>query len=224
MPVSTLEDMRAFEQSMDGAAETRRERRERASATQMFEDIGASGQGDRVYVRDMLEAMKGRAFGMAALVFALPVCFPMPPGVPTVAGVALLIVAVQMVLGNKKLWLPRWLRDKSIGRAKLEGAIRVMMPKLHQLEKAAKPRLLPLTSELGQRLFGAVMLVLAVMLILPIPIFGNMPLGFAAAILALGLIERDGYFVLGGLLATAVAILITGSFALLAVKAVMLAA
>jgi hypothetical protein len=153
-----------------------------------------------------------------------PVCLPMPPGVPTVAGVALLIVALQMAFGNRRLWLPKWLRDKSLGRDKVRAAIKVMTPKLAAFEKAAKPRLLPLTGQIGQRLFGVVMLILAVMLILPIPFFGNMPLGFAAAILALGLIERDGYFVLGGLFATVVAILITGSFALLAVKAVMLAA
>jgi hypothetical protein len=219
-----MSSMRAFDETASGTgAEARRDGQSRASAAQMFEDIAQSGRGERVYVRDMLGAMKGRAFGMAALVFALPVCFPMPPGVPTVAGIALLMVAVQMVLGNARLWLPRWLREKSISREKLKSAVAVMTPKLHKLEKAARPRLLPLTGALGQRVFGLVMLILAVMLILPIPIFGNMPLGFAAAILALGLIERDGYFVLGGVLATALAILITGSFALLAVKAVMLA-
>lgn len=215
--------MRAFEHPVDGGGEARRERRQRASATQMFEDIGAAGQGDRVTVSDMLEAMKGRAFGMAALAFALPVCFPMPPGVPTVAGVGLSLVAMQMALGNEKLWLPKWLREKSIRRDKLQAAVLKMMPKLRQFEMAAKPRLLPLTGQIGQRLFGLALLVLAVMLILPIPIFGNMPLGFAAAILALGLIERDGYFVLAGLMATVIAIVITGSFALLAVKAVTLA-
>jgi hypothetical protein len=148
----------------------------------------------------------------------------MPPGVPTVAGVGLCMVAVQMVLGNRRLWLPKWLREKSVGRAKLKGAIAKMAPRLDMFERAAKPRLLPLTGSVGQRAFGAILLILAIMLILPIPIFGNMPLGFAAAILALGLIERDGWFVLAGLAATVIAILITGSFALLAVKAVMLAA
>lgn len=216
--------MRAFEQTSDGAAGTGRGNRNGASATQMFEDIGAAGRGDRVSVGDMLAAMKGRAFGMAALAFALPVCFPMPPGIPTAAGVGISLVALQMAIGNEKLWLPKWLREKSVPRDKLQATIAKMMPKLHQFEKAAKPRLLPLTSPLGQRLFGLVLLVLGIMLILPIPIFGNMPLGFAAAILALGLIERDGYFVLGGLLATIAAILITGSFAWIAVKAIMLAA
>lgn len=216
--------MRAFEQPAGGTgAETREERRRHASATALLEGLGEAGSGARVSVADMLEAMKGRAFGMAALLFAIPVCLPMPPGVPTAAGIALLIVAIQMVLGNKKLWLPKWLRQKSIARDRLKGAIKAIMPRLTTLEKAAKPRLLFLTSPIGQRVFGLVMLVLAVMLILPIPIFGNMPLGFAAAILALGLIERDGWFVLGGLAATAVAILITGSFAWIAVKAIMLA-
>ena len=215
--------MRTFEETIGGTrGGSHGEARRRASATVMFEDIAAAGSGERVFVSDMLEAMEGRAFGMAALLFALPVCFPMPPGVPTVAGLALLMVAIQMVLGKRNLWLPKWLRDKSVSRARLAAAVETMKPRLAILEKAARPRLMPLTGALGQRVFGLVMLVLAVMLVLPIPIFGNMPLGFAAAILALGLIERDGYFVLGGVLATVLAILITGSFAWMAVKAVTL--
>ncbi len=185
----------------------------------MFEEICNAGSGERVYVRDMLEAMQGRAFGMAALAFALPVCLPMPPGVPTVSGVALLIVAIQMMFGNRKLWLPGFLTRLSISRDKLKGAVARMKPRLEQFERAAKPRLLPLTGPVGRRFFGLVMLVLAIMLILPIPFFGNMPLGFAAAILALGLIERDGYFVLAGLVATVIAIAITGSMAWIAIKA-----
>jgi hypothetical protein len=199
--------------------EEKRERHRRESATQMFEDISNAGAGERVYVRDMLEAMQGRAFGMAALLFALPVCFPMPPGVPTVAGIALLIVAVQMIIGNRKLWLPGFVTNRSIARDKLKSAVATMMPRLEKFERMAKPRLLFLTGSIGRSIFGFVMLLLAVMLILPIPIFGNMPLGFAAVILALGLIERDGFFVLAGLAATVVAVMITGSMAVLAWRA-----
>lgn len=200
--------------------EEKRERHRRESATQMFEDIANAGSGERVYVRDMLDAMQGRAFGMAALVFALPVCFPMPPGVPTVAGIALLIVAVQMIIGNRKLWLPGFVTNRSIARDKLKSAVATMMPRLERFERMAKPRLLFLTGSIGRSLFGFVMLLLAVMLILPIPIFGNMPLGFAAVILALGLIERDGFFVLAGLAATVIAVMITGSMAVLAWRAI----
>ena len=211
--------MRAFDDRFEAAGARARAGRSQESAVDLFEAIGAAGSGERVFVADMLDTLEGRAFGMAALLFSLPVCFPMPPGVPTVAGAALLMVSVQMILGKRRLWLPRFLREKSIDRLKLKGAIAKITPRLRQLEKAARPRLLFLTGATGQRVFGLVMLVLAAMLILPIPIFGNMPLGFAAAILALGLIERDGVFVLAGLAATAIAIAITGSFALLAVRA-----
>lgn len=211
--------MRAVGETSPASGARRRARPSKESAVDLFEAIGEAGAGDRVFVSDMLDTLEGRAFGMAALVFALPVCFPMPPGVPTAAGAALLIVSVQMVFGARRLWLPRWLMRKSIDRARLKGAIAKITPRLRQLEKAARPRLLFLTGRVGQRAFGLVMLVLAVMLILPIPIFGNMPLGFAAAILALGLIERDGYFVMAGLAATGAAIAITGSFALLAIRA-----
>lgn len=211
--------MRATSTARALAIAARQERRRRESASSMFEDICEAGAGERVYVRDMLEAMQGRAFGMAALAFALPVCLPMPPGVPTVSGVALSIVAAQMITGAHTLWLPKIITNRSISRDKLKAAVARIMPTLEKIERAAKPGLLPLTGPLGRRFFGFVMLVLAVMLILPIPFFGNMPLGFAAAILAVGLIERDGYFVLAGLVATIIAIAITGSMAWIAVAA-----
>jgi hypothetical protein len=202
-----------------GAANDKRERHRRESASAILEEMCEAGEGERVYVRDMMEALKGRAFGVAALAFALPVCLPMPPGVPTVMGAALLIVSVQMIFGRDTLWLPGFIMRRSIDREKLKAAIAKIRPRLEKLERAAKPSMLFLTGDVGRRFFGVVMLALAIMLILPIPFFGNMPLGFAAAILALGLIERDGYFVLAGLLATVVAFVITGSIGILAVKA-----
>lgn len=210
-------DMRAYTETFDAAPHDCANGR---CAAELLESLGDAGSGDRVYIRDMMAALQGRAFGMAALAIALPVCFPMPPGVPTVAGAALTIVAAQMAIGNEKLWLPKFIADKSTGRAKLKAAIARMKPRLVQVERFAKPRLLPLTSAPMRRLLGLVMLILAIMLVLPIPIFGNMPLGYAAAILALGLIERDGWFVLAGLFATVAAVAVTGSFALIAVRAV----
>ena len=41
----------------------------------------------------------------------------MPPGVPTVVGVALLIVSIQMIFGRRELWLPHFLTKRSFERA-----------------------------------------------------------------------------------------------------------
>jgi hypothetical protein len=55
-------------------------------------------------------------------------------------------------------------------------------------------------------LIGVVIFALGFIMILPIPFLGNMPPGFAASVIALGMTERDGLVVLIGTLASAIAI------------------
>jgi hypothetical protein len=55
-------------------------------------------------------------------------------------------------------------------------------------------------------LIGIVILALGLVMILPIPFVGNMPPGFAASVIAIGMTERDGLVVLIGTIASAVAI------------------
>lgn len=54
------------------------------------------------------------------------------------------------------------------------------------------------------------MVVLGLLLLLPIPIFGNLPPGIAVVILGLGLVERDGVFILAGVVATLVSFGVMG--------------
>jgi len=52
--------------------------------------------------------------------------------------------------------------------------------------------------------------VLGLLLMLPIPIFGNLPPGIAVCILGLGLVERDGVFIFSGIVATCVSFGVMG--------------
>jgi hypothetical protein len=55
-------------------------------------------------------------------------------------------------------------------------------------------------------LIGIVIFALGFIMILPIPFLGNMPPGFAASVIAIGMTERDGLVVLIGAAVSAVAI------------------
>ena len=71
-------------------------------------------------------------------------------------------------------------------------------PYLERLEKICKPRLPIVTETVGKVLIGIVILALGAVMILPIPFLGNMPPGFAASVIAIGMTERDGLIVLIG--------------------------
>lgn len=163
------------------------------------------GDSERVTITEILDALDARAFGLATLIFALPSIIPMPPGVPTVVGIALLIVSIQMVIGRQELWLPKILSKQGFSRKVLVSGFEKMKPQLEFIERFARPRLLILTGPTATILIGIVILVMAVILILPLPPGGNFPPALACAVLGMGLVERDGVIVLLGLVATVAA-------------------
>ena len=163
------------------------------------------GEGERVTVGEILDALDARAFGLVTLLFSLPSIVPMPPGVPTVVGIALLIVSVQMVIGRHELWLPGFLSRRSFSRKALVSAFEKLAPRLEAVEKIAKPRLLFMTGKIGTVAIGLVVLFMALVLILPLPPGGNFPPALACAILGMGLAERDGIIVLFGLVVSVAA-------------------
>jgi hypothetical protein len=163
------------------------------------------GDGERITVGEILDALDARAFGLATLIFSIPSVIPMPPGVPTVVGIALLIVSVQMVFGRYELWLPRFLTKRSFSRPALVSAMEKFAPRLEAIEKIASPRLMFLTGRVGTVMIGLVVLFMALVLILPLPPGGNFPPAVACAVLGMGLAERDGVIVLVGLVVSVAA-------------------
>lgn len=164
------------------------------------------GDSEKVSVRGIIDALDARSFGLAVLLFSLPSVVPMPPGVPTVVGIILLIVAVQMVIGRHELWLPRILADREFDRSALVKAFESLAPKLAILEKVMKPRLLFMTGHVGSIFIGVIVLIMALVLILPLPPGGNFPPALACAVLGLGLTQRDGLTVLIGLAVSVIAL------------------
>jgi len=176
--------------------------------SEVLRDLVEDGEGDRITFREVLTELRHRAMGFALLIFALPCCLPMPPGIPTVAGIAIVIIAVHLMTARKRLWLPSAIADKSISRADLRRVVERAVPYLERLEKVCKPRLPVVTDPVGKVLIGIVIFALGFIMILPIPFLGNMPPGFAASVIAIGMAERDGLVVLIGTVASAIAIAI----------------
>jgi hypothetical protein len=174
--------------------------------SEVLRDLVREGESDRITFREILSELRHRALGFALLIFALPCSLPMPPGIPTVCGIALVIIAVNLIAARRRLWLPSAIADKSVTRSDLKRMVERVAPYLERLERVCKPRLPIVTDTVGKILIGIVILALGLVMILPIPFVGNMPPGFAASVIAIGMTERDGLVVLIGAIASAVAI------------------
>jgi hypothetical protein len=78
-------------------------------------------------------------------------------------------------------------------------------PRLRKLEKFIRPRYHFLNNR-AMRIFTAlVIVVMAFILLLPIPIIGNMPPAWGIALLAMSLIERDGMVMILGMIVSVAA-------------------
>lgn len=162
--------------------------------------FAANFTAERVRVRDIIESLGQRSFGFILLIFALPNSLPMIgiPGVSAITGMPMLFVAVQMALGHKRVYLPRWIADSSLATVDFQKLVNKVAPWLQRLEKLMKPRIPVLTQGNAERWLGAFCALLAFLLVLPIP-FGNLLPALGILFIALGLIERDGVCVLVGI-------------------------
>jgi hypothetical protein len=170
-----------------------------ARTSDIIVKLAATGDSARVAVREIVSALGERAYALLIVVLGLPNCLPMPPPIPLICGVLLLFVAAQIIVGLPSPWLPKRLLDRSIARGDLVKAASRAVPWLRWLEKGAKPRLAVFDHVLALRIMGVVLMMFALALISAAPVIGQIPLGLAVCLVGLGLVERDGYVVIAGI-------------------------
>ncbi|MGU3493538.1 exopolysaccharide biosynthesis protein [Xanthobacteraceae bacterium A53D] len=173
--------------------------------SELLAAVLAAHTAPRVSVGELLDALRNRAFGISFLLFGLPNCIPMPPGIPVVCGIIIALIGLQMAIGRQELWLPQVITKRTFSRSVLETIITRSQRWIMRLEHWSQPRLEMFSGPTARRAVGVVMVMLGLVLLLPIPFFGNIPPGIAVCILGLGLVERDGGVILVGFFVAALA-------------------
>lgn len=156
-------------------------------------------KGEQITLGALSDAMEERAFGLLLLVLALPCCLPFVYILPQLVALPMVVLAWQMASGRNAPWLPETLRKRSMSIQSLLDVVARATRYGGWLEKLAHPRILPLTSELGVRVTGALLVVPCLSVLVPLPLTNTVP-GLGVALAAIGLIERDGLFVIAGVL------------------------
>lgn len=170
--------------------------------SQVIEDIGAKND-PKLYIGELINAFGERGFGATLLFFGLlNMVFGAVPGTTTVLGAPMLLIGVQLVTRRDQLWMPRWLLARSIERATYREAVAKVLSPLRKVERLARPRLEVMTNELSEILIGAAIVLIAAVLMLPIP-GGNFVPSFIMSMFGFGLLQRDGLAVLVGWAAVA---------------------
>ncbi len=159
-----------------------------------------------------MAVLQDRAFALLIVLLGLPNCLPMPPPIPLVCGLLLALVAIQIVFGREAPWLPGQLLNRSLARTDVERAVGRAVPAFRRLERFSRPRMTFLDTALSMRLMGIVILIMALGLLFAPPFVGQIPLGLAVCLVGLGLVERDGLVVVGGLVIGSVGLTLSLGF------------
>ena len=168
-------------------------------------------KGERVHLADLNSRLGERGFGLLLLLFALPVTLPVSlPGLSTVLALPLVFLSLQMLQGRSAPHLPGWLARRSLRQRDLTAFASYAVPWLKRLERLLRPRWSWLTDHRVEPLLGGLCLVLAVILLLPIPLVNMLP-ALAVCLMALGLMEKDGVLVALGLGAALTSLVLTSA-------------
>ena len=172
-------------------------RRHRA-LSRVLRDFAHHNTGD-VSLGSLRTALGDRSFAALLVVFSSINLIPiLPPGSTLVFGIPPLIIAVQMILGHKSVWLPKSLLNRSFSAPRFKSIMRAVTPRLRRIEHYIKPRLWPFPVLVGERLVGVLCAMLSILVILPIPGANWIP-AFAMVLMGLSLSQRDGILLTLGL-------------------------
>lgn len=187
--------------------------------SQVLEEL-AQGSEARVSLGDLIGALGEQGFVPLMILFSLPNVFFFVPGSSVITGLPLMFIALQMLMGRPAVWLPRVLSEQSLGRDVFRRIVGHALPWILWVEKLVRPRYWPLSRRVAEGTVGAVSLVMATFMFLPIPFANSLP-AVSVIVLALALGERDGLWLIGGTITSlisvgiVVAIFAAGTFAML---------
>lgn len=180
---------------------------------QLLDQIGKVSENlDRVSLSIVIEAVGNRSFGSLLVMAGVLLVSPLSgiPGMPTMMGMFVLLIAVQLLFRREHFWLPCWLMKRSVAGHKLRKAVNWLRPPARFIDRWLRPRLTVFIS--GMCLYFIAIICLAIAVSLPVmevlP-FSASTAGAVLALFGLSLVAHDGLL---GLLTFALMVITFGLF------------
>ena len=173
---------------------------ERLSA--QLKAIAERCQRGSVSVRELLSTMRGSPYLLLTALLSLIFIPPLPLfWLAPLAGLLIALFGLHMTLGLKPI-IPKGLLDLQLPRKIFPAVLKATSALLKSIEYLSRPRWRLISrNEFLMNFYGLVIFLTALMLMPPLPIpFLHFFPALTLFILSLGLVERDGVFIILGLL------------------------
>jgi hypothetical protein len=165
------------------------------------EELAAAGP---VTLSSLIECLEDRGHALALLFLAVPFVLPFPTlGLSAPVGLALVFAGLALTLGHPPA-LPAFVRRREVQAGALRAFTRGAARMAPTASRLLRPRLGIMLAPGMKNLLGVSLACSAFILALPLPLpLGNFLPAAAILLLAAGLLEGDGLFVLAGHVANA---------------------
>jgi len=179
----------------------RLDQEETPTLTGVLDKLGSAGDDERVTVGQILDEVGDRSLAPILLVPAMITASPISgiPGVPTLTGIIVGLIVVQMLMGRDTLWVPQGIARRGVSKSKMDKAVAFLRKPVGWLDTLMKPRLCWLATRPWSYL--AMLICLAIAVTTPVMEFLPFAISIAAVAIgffAAGLLMRDGLMILVG--------------------------
>lgn len=150
-----------------------------------------------ISISEVARAVGEKGFGMLLVVLSLPSALPVPaPGYGTPFGLVMALIALQMVCGRRNVWLPYKIGTIRIKPKLADKMIGSASRFLSKMERYIRPRQKWIRGRTGQASLALVVLIMACLMMLPIPLTNTFP-AMVIFMIGVGLSEEDGLLAIG---------------------------
>ena len=155
-----------------------------------------------ISIGDILHLLPGKGRALVLVFLSLPFCQPLQiPGLSMPFGLSIAVIGARMIFG-KYIWLPKRLLGKKFKTNTLQKVAKKTLGVVKKMKRWTYPRisgvcLFPFRHVVN----GVIICLLGVFLALPLPIpLSNLTAAWAIFLMAFGMLEDDGLFMILGYL------------------------
>ena len=157
-------------------------------------------RSEKVTLAEIFSLTEERIFGFLLAILSLPSALPVPaPGYSVPFGIAMFFLAIQLIIGRDRPWLPEKILKGSMKLETIQKFVKMGTPWVEKIENVTKPRIAYLCTSLpGRVMLGIAIALMSISMMIPIPGTNTLP-AIGIFVIAFGLLEDDGLICIAGL-------------------------
>ena len=152
-----------------------------------------------VTVSELLKYLdQSLGLGIFLVIFSMIPALPLPAlYIATFLSLPVFVILFHILLGKQTLWLPNWFLQRSISKSIIEKFVKLSIALISKFSRIYKTRWTWVLDGSVIRIVALLGIIINISVLLPIPFSNTIP-SVGILLIGLGIMEKDGLFVIAG--------------------------